>query len=474
MRLLRSLIEQQKIIRFLEPNLLFQDDQIEKINDAMEGIQRIGPYDYNTNNRNFDNVRIIIISPNKEIIINKTLKLVNYLETGVKWFNSFSEIFHLDEVLYPEEKTDLIIYEEDKEKDIIYELNELYPIKQCPRNQKYCVIAVGSDHLDVKSQTNNYYKLKKICLESGYPIQYFSNYSTRSYGGVLSKLDNLYSLQYILWNICVGIYSKIGGIPWLLKNPNEVDLTIGLRFARHTTEGGGYSTGFLSLFNKYGKYLGLYSNTYPDLEYQLSSSNFGQKRLEGMSVPSILIQQIIEETYKNYLKTHMDEIEKITIQKIGYYSNEEIKGFREVFEKLEIEKYSLVEVINDNSFRLFNLNNSNFNIDRGICFQFNEYGGFLCTTGDYNYFRARKDKFKVHEMGTPRPLLVNLKRNQNCYRDYSKTCQDLFTLTALHYQTVTHNEIRLPATLVFAQKVAKFSKYNIKPHDNLKNIPWFL
>ena len=90
-----------------------------------------------------------------------------------------------------------------------------------------CVIAIGEDHRAIKS-TDNYYNIKKICLENGYPIQYLSSYSAINYSGVLQKLDNLNSLQYILWNICVAIYSKVGGIPWILKNPNNVDITLGI------------------------------------------------------------------------------------------------------------------------------------------------------------------------------------------------------------------------------------------------------
>lgn len=465
-----SVLNQDSIIKFKEPNLLFKSDQTSLINDAMEGIQSLGPFDHNNNERQFDRIQLIVVAPKNKKALKKVLQLLGYLKSGLKYFKGFQTMFNLEEVIIPKDESESITYDSDKKGKLIHELNDLYSISNRPRNQMDCVIAFGEDHRAIKS-TDNYYNIKEICLKNGYPIQYLSSYSAKTYSGVLQKLDDLYNLQYILWNICVAIYSKVGGIPWILKNPNNVDITLGIRFSRNENEG--YSTGFISIFNKYGKYLGVFSETFPDEEYGLSKSDYILKS-EGMTVPTVLIKNIIEDSIDNYCKSHTTKIETISIQKVGQFGKNERIGFEEAFKSSEIDKYSLVEVHNRNFQRFFNLDKYSLNIDRGICFPFSDNHGFLCTTGDYTYNRFGRTNTKTHTMGTPRPLLVNLKRNCNCYDNFTDACHDIFTLTGLHYQTVTHNEIRLPATLIFAHKIAKFSKYGIKPHDSLKNTPWFL
>jgi len=465
-----SVLNQDSIVKFKEPNLLFESDQSSLINNAMEGIQSLGPYDHNNNERRFDKLQLIVVAPNNKKDLRKVLQLLGYLKKGLKYFKGFQILFNLEEIIIPTDESESIIYDSDKKEKLIHELNDLYPISNRPRNQIDCVIAFGEDHRAIKS-TNNYYNIKEICLKNGYPIQYLSSYSSTTYSGVLQKLYDLNNLQYILWNICVAIYSKVGGIPWILKNPNNVDITLGIRFSRNENEG--YSTGFVSIFNKYGKYIGVFSETFPDQDYGLSKADY-KMISEGMTVPTILIKNIIGDSINNYYKFHTTKIEAITIQKIGQFGKNERIGFEEALNSLEIDNYSLIEVYNKNLQRFFNLGKHSLNIDRGICFPFSEKHGFLCTTGDYHYNIFGRVKTKTHTMGTPRPLLVNLKRNINCYDKFTDACQDIFTLTGLHYQTVTHNEIRLPASLIFAHKISKFSKYGIIPHDTIKNTPWFL
>ena len=465
-----SVLNQDSIVKFKEPNLLFKSDQTLLVNNAMEGIQSLGPYDYNNNERLFDRIQFIVLAPNSKKDLKKVLQLLGYLKKGLKYFKGFQTMFNLEEVIIPTDESESILYDSDKKEKLIHDLNYLYPISNRPINQMDCVIAFGEDHRAIRS-TDNYYNIKEICLKNGYPIQYLSSYSATTYSGVLQKLDDLYNLQYILWNICVAIYSKVGGVPWILKNPNNVDITMGIRFSRNENEG--YSTGFISFFNRYGKYFGVFSETFPDEEYGLSRADY--KIISGgMTVPTVLIKNIIEDSIDNYYKSHAMKIQKITIQKIGQFGKNERIGFEVALKSREIDNYSLIEVYNKNLQRFFNLDKYSLNIDRGLCFPFSENHGFLCTTGDYDYYKFGQTKTKTHTMGTPRPLLVNLERNYNCYDNFTDACQDIFTLTGLHYQTVTHNEIRLPATLIFAHKVAKFGKYGIKPHDTLKNTPWFL
>ncbi|MFW9879016.1 MAG: Piwi domain-containing protein [Candidatus Thorarchaeota archaeon] len=470
MQIKTSIINQDTIIRFKEPNLLFKTDQTSVMNNALEGIQTYGPYDYNNNKRVFDRIQFIIVGPDDKKHIEKVLKLVGYLKNSLKNFKGFPSMFNLEELIIPTDESEVVFYGHDKNKEIIHKLNDLYPISKRSRNQMDCIISFGEDHRAIKS-TKNYYTIKDICLKNGYPIQYLSSFSADRYSGVLEKMSNLNNLQYILWNISVAIYTKVGGIPWILKNSNNVDITLGLRFSRN--EDKGYTTGFIAIFNSYGEYMGIFSETFSDEDYGLSNID-NLFKSGGMTVPAVLIKKLIGDSLDNYYKFQAKEIGTLAVQKIGQFGNVEKIGFEEVLESHDIENYSLIEIYNKNLQRFFNLDKNSLNIDRGICFPFSENHGFLCTTGDYKSIQFGREKIKEHIMGTPKPFLVNLRTNYNCYGNFIDACQDIFSLTGLHYQTVTHNEIRLPATLLFAHRIANFSKYGIKPHDLLKNTPWFL
>ncbi|MHA1248601.1 MAG: Piwi domain-containing protein [Candidatus Helarchaeota archaeon] len=466
-------LNNNKLFRFLEPNLNFRLNQIENINDALEGIQKFGPFDYNNNERNFDRIHLILIAPNESKIINNALKLLEHLNNRVgRYYDGFSEFFRLDEVIYPTIQDEIIKYTPNTQDMIGNKLLDDYPLSEKPRNLKYVVIVIGNDYKSLKN-TTNYYHFKELCLKLGYPVQYISNYNNPdvSYHGLLQKINEINELPYALWNLCVGIYTKAGGIPWILKNPNKVDISIGIRFAKDQSKK--FTFGFVAVFDKFGVYKGFYSEKFHNEDYNdLNSESIPHSK--GQTIPKIWINKLIKNSI-SYFKDYIgNEVKKIAIQKLGRYGREEKEGFIKVFQESNILKYCLIEIFSRNILRIYIKTNKKYNVDRGICFPFANDWGILCTTGDYEYQRLNRRRYQSHYLGTPQPLIIHLKNNNSCYSNLVSACQDLFTLTSLHYQTVTHNEIRLPAPLLFSHKIAKFYAQNIKPHDNLKTIPWFV
>ncbi|MFW9876356.1 MAG: hypothetical protein ACFFG0_24945, partial [Candidatus Thorarchaeota archaeon] len=329
MQIQTNYLKSKRIIKFLEPNLLFKIGQYEKINDAMEGIQNYGPYDFNTKIRTFDKLRLILICLNNDNVINNSISLVNNIKNGYgSYFRGLKTFFKLDGLDIPKDKEDVITYENGREDIIVSKLASNYPIEKQQKTVKYVAIAVGKDHRAIKS-TENYYKLKRICLKMGYPIQYLSTYPGDTYSGVLTKIGDSKGLPYVLWNISIAIYSKAGGIPWLLKNPHNVDITLAIRFSRNKE--GGYTTGFVSIFNNIGKFMGYYSNTYHDLELELNKDDF-KMTSSGLFVPNIIIRKIINETLFSFREKNLYPVRKVTIQKLGSFGREEVNGFEKEFE----------------------------------------------------------------------------------------------------------------------------------------------
>ena len=120
MQIQTNYLKLKKIVKFLEPSLLFKMGQQEKINDAMEGIQNYGPYDYNAMIRSFDSIKIILVCLSDDSAINKSQILLNYIKNGYgRYFHGLETFFKLDNLEIPEDKTDIITYENGKEDIII-------------------------------------------------------------------------------------------------------------------------------------------------------------------------------------------------------------------------------------------------------------------------------------------------------------------------------------------------------------------
>ncbi len=351
MQIQTNYLKSKKIIKFLEPNLLFQIGQGEKINDAMDGIQNYGPYDFNAKIRPFDKLKLILICLNDESAINNSLSLLNYIKNGYgSYFHGLKTFFKLDDLDIPKDKNDIIIYENGKEEIIVNKLASSYPVEKQPVNTRYVVIAVGKDHRAIRS-TTNYYKLKRICLKMGYPVQYLSLYLGATYGGVLTKVNDSRGLPYVLWNICIAIYSKAGGIPWLLKNPHNVDITLAIRFSRNKERG--YTTGFISIFDNIGRFMGYYSNTYHDIDLDLHRDDF-KMTSSGLFVPNLIIRKIINESLFSHQERSSNPIKKLTIQKLGAFGKEELSGFEKELKDNKIKSYCLVEIFDKNILRCYN------------------------------------------------------------------------------------------------------------------------
>lgn len=457
-----------QIQQFSEPNLLFSDVQRSTINNALIGIQNNAPYDYNKNIRSFDSIKIIVIHNNDSSLQTKTLQLLRKLLSRQGYYKGFKTNFRLSDVRIPESTEEFLIYNSENY-NILFELIRKYPLSARKRGEIFFVIIVGNDHRAIEN-TTEYYFFKKLCIENGYPCQYISNFQGPNYSGLLQKLADSGGLLYALWNLGVAIYTKSGGIPWVLNNPTQIDIHIGIRFARNYS--GSFTTGFVTIFDKNGRFIHMYSNSYLDHDYSLNNTDF-RRTSTGLIVPEIIAKKMIEDTLSNYLIYNREYPKSISIYKLGYFGKNEQNAFICALDEC-VQDYYLIEIVDNTLIRLFQESRTDKMIDRGFFIPLSQNWGLLSTTGNYTKDQFGRVQHFNHLLGTPKPLYIKIKSSKSNNVSLNSHAKDILALTSLHYQTVTHNEIRLPAPLVFALKVAKMKKNNITPHDSLKNTPWFL
>lgn len=468
MQISQEYLNNIRIHEFTEPNLLFRSNQRNITNNALIGIQNNKPYDYNENIRNFDSIKIIVIHNNDENLQNRTMELIQYLKNGLNYFRGFQSNFSLENLTIPDSIDDFIIYDSIDD-NIIYQLNRDYNLASKRNNEIYFAIIVGNDHRAIKN-TEEYYHFKKICIENGYPCQYISNFEGPNYSGLLKKMDDKYSLQYALWNLCVAIYCKSGGIPWILNSSTHTNIILAVRFARNRI--GSFTTGHVSIFDKDGKFMEIYSNSYKDSNLNLDDSDF-RYTSNGLVLPKVIVERMITDTLDNYQRHHRNLPVSISIQKLGYYGKDEQIALVSIMEE-NFDDFYLLEITDNTLIRLFQDNRTDKMINRGLFIPFANDWGLLSTTGNHIKDKFRGEETINHQLGTPKLLYIKQKYCKNENIELTQHAEDLLALTSLHYQTVTHNELRLPAPLVFASRVAKMKKNGISPHDSLVNTPWFL
>jgi hypothetical protein len=465
-----------RAIKFREPNLDFIRNQTTEIQYPIEGIQQFGPFDYNMSERVFGEVKFLVLTPNSQEYITRIERLLNLVREGSSYFKGFQNEFHLDNVIIPD-SSEFYLYELDNQDLLKAQINRL--IRE---NDKYSessrslniVLTSGPEHKIIRD-TPRYDLMRRLLASEGYPEQFLSNYQSTYLKGSLAQVDDN-NFVYTLWNILIGIYSKLGGIPWTLKNPlagkQAIDISVGVRFARTEERGNEkFTIGVATIFERFGRWRGI--NTLKYTEPQATSDH--PSRSTGLYVPEEKAYELINSIVQRYERWKLGRRpNSVVIHKLGYYNKHELEGFRAGLEDEGIESMALIEIVSDTGLRILNTKNERENVDRGFCKQISSDSAILCTTGNQKYLFQGRERSVTHTVGTPKPLIVRIRLQKNCFDNPVIACKHVFALTSLHWQYLWEVEDRLPATLDFALKIAKLYSMNVIPHDNLLKTTWFL
>src|SRR5262249_54713790 len=76
------------------------------------------------------------------------------------------------------------------------------------------LVAILDEHAHVDDGVNPYLHAKAILLTAGVPVQEFR---------MATATGDSYGLQYILQNMAVSLYAKMGGVPWTVDQGLAVD-----------------------------------------------------------------------------------------------------------------------------------------------------------------------------------------------------------------------------------------------------------
>jgi hypothetical protein len=484
-----TLIEPSEIreLTTIQPQIVFSDVQPkETVLYPIAGLSKYGPYDYNTTDpyvkRKINAIEIYVFYPEKENAVKSRLEdLITYLRDGYfetrgrgrdATFRSLEREFRLN-VRYPP-PSEFISYQPGKLAEKLRSLNIIYETSR--RGTFPIVIVGGTTHKSVRVNREQYLEVKSDFTKYDIPCQYASFYGYEEGGvGILYGVKDYNNpFGYSLWNFALNIYGKLGGLAWIIrqKTTPQIDLSIGLRFARVSSNGekGHYYIGYATILDRFGRWVGL-ATTDP---FEVVLDDVATK---GMVIPRPIMESIIKSALdraeSDPRTKDIFDLKKtfnLSIFHLFRFDPEnEVPGILSAIQsKIPSKEFKvgLISVIDNSSLLLFESTTQSMNIKRGKAIQLNANSFVLYTAG--------------RELGPfTYPIIASVQNfgEKNCvFKELKQACNHILELSSLHWQTTIANTTRLPSPLIFAHNIAKLSAYGIKPEKDswLWKTLWFI
>ncbi len=483
-----TIIDPKAISAFTTPKpaLRFSDTAPTDLS-AIRGLSKIGPYDANTTDsflrRSFDRCEVLCAYPKGETEIHRDLtRLITYVGGGYSKpgdardarFEPFAETFLLSNAVFPA-----------ADDFLEYDMRDLDPFEKAVMEQRAAiqqrgnrpiVVVASQSHRSIGATRDVYVPLKRLLNRADIPNQFASYYEVAGNAlGVLSYVRANDAVGWSVWNLALGMYTKLGGIPWTVQQSGRaeehIDISIGLRFARLREGEEGFCLGVATVLDRFGRLIG----TVP-LE------NLGFHRaldhgLRGMTLTAESTELLVTGALdKVLLDPHTQPIMQvrrpisIVIHKLGpgLFHDEEIQGIRDAMAaKLRGKKalVAFVPVAEKETFAAFGASSQGRAIPQGQAVRLNDNTALLYTVPSDKPFKA--------------PITVKLQNmgEDDCaFQTVEQACIHTHTLCGLHWQMVSSGRMKLPADLRFAQNVAQAFADDIQPSAGswLWKTHWYL
>jgi hypothetical protein len=181
---------------------------------AWPGIERFGPYSRDTFPAK--SPRILVLAPDKAA--GKVSQFIEVFKNGItsiqasKYASGFGKYFHLHNPEFVTVPVELLGTTPEMACKRYRETIEA-TLRKSP-DYHAAMVAILDEHSKIDDGINPYLHAKAMLLSAGIPVQEF-RMSTAN--------QPPYNLQYILQNIAISLYAKMGGVPWTVDQGLAVD-----------------------------------------------------------------------------------------------------------------------------------------------------------------------------------------------------------------------------------------------------------
>lgn len=291
-----------------------------------------------------------------------------------------------------------------------------------------------------------YYPLiKRELLGNGIPSQV----------AMINKIQPSDGRQWVLENLALASYAKIGGTPWVVANPERKNqLILGVNRAQDATKK--FLVGFVTVFTSEGDFLMMHSGA-PVIEWE--------QYADGLK--SLILEAIEEYQIKNGMP------EEIILHFHKKPGEREIKAIESALKSLgKSIPYALMHLNDNSNFRLFDSTSSTFIPEAGLRVDLSQTESILLLDGLVNGNRRR--------MGVPSVLDVSLdKRSTLPKGEFGRLTQQVFNFSRLNWRGF--NSTAVPVTLLYSKLISTMmidvgtEHWNqIVASGRLRDKSWFL
>lgn len=309
-----------------------------------------------------------------------------------------------------------------------------------PDQYDIALVAIRDTHGDLPNNINPYLHSKAVLLMNGIPVQ-----EVRV--GTITKPHS--ALQWILPNIAVAMYAKMGGIPWTVAHDMTVDdeLVIGLGMAELTGsrfENRQRHMGITTVFRGDGNYL--LSNVsktcmyrdYPDVLRDSTAQVLRDVKQRNGWRPGDTVR-VVFHAYKPLKRVEVASIVNHSVQEVGSEQHVEF-AFLTVSHE---HPFKLIDTAQSGKHTQYGTKGQ-FVPERGTMGQLGRYTRLLCTNGPNQIKRATTP--------LPSPLLVHL-HPESTYRDLAYLTEQVLKFTSLTWRST--QPARRPVSIYYSELIAR-------------------
>lgn len=302
------------------------------------------------------------------------------------------------------------------------------------------VLVVVPDDMMVEYDDDPYMPLKREIAKLGIPSQMLE-YST---------VKNLRDNPYVLFNLALSVYGKVGGVPWILAEPTFSELVVGLEVRRALN--GRIVTGMsvLSMKNRFRF----------DWSYSTVDS-FGAG----------YISSVIRSELENFVCE--EEVRDFTFHCEGMPSQEVVDGIKKALNDLVNENmlskdysFRVVAVKRGGTPKIFKSIHGSYGVpDKGFTIILDYYRGIVATSGfpEFSFYSP---------LGLVRPLKIEVV-DENCEHDIKEVIKEIYWLSELHWASGFRSS-KYPISTLYAHRIVQFVASGVEPPEEYRGKAWFL
>lgn len=396
-------------------------------NSQFMGIKEYGPYKEIDEKINF----LFVFEDKLRIFANDIFNgFIGTLSPGT--FPGFKRMFNLD---FSKDNVTKIPFHSNS----IEEIDKAIEIISNEANNKSIVVFIESRNKEDDLTSQNYYYFKYQLTKRKIPLQVIS----------YQNLGAANKLKWSISNLALQIFSKLGGIPWIVKSQNK-SLILGIGSAHKIEDGD---------VKKYFAYTVCLDATglYKKIEI-LSSNNEEINYL--IELKNNLVSLLNSEDFTSYKKCALHIPFKI--------KKKEIQAITDAINEVDQKEFVVIKVNTENKFFGFAPNNTMVPYESSFV-KLEKYQ-FLVWFEGLQYGKELVNK------RTANPVHIQFLRMPDAtnYKDY---LQDIINLSGANWRGF--NSKAIPVSIYYSKIIADYTSY-FKSYDGFKsseisNIkPWFL